>query len=58
METKNLYLTNLFNIVNQHNQMFEKFQNKCQICGWNKKPEGAKYTPCELDHIDGNPTKF
>lgn len=27
METKNLYLTNLFNIVNQHNQMFEKFQN-------------------------------
>ena len=21
-----------------------------------KKPEGAKYTPCELDHIDGNPT--
>lgn len=32
------------------------FEDKCQICGWNKKPEGAKYTPCELDHIDGNPT--
>ena len=25
------------------------FEDKCQICGWNKKPEGAKYTPCELD---------
>ena len=27
------------------------FEDKCQICGWNKKPEGAKYTPCELDHM-------
>lgn len=32
------------------------FEDKCQLCGWNKKPEGAKYTPCELDHINGNPT--
>ena len=31
------------------------FEDKCSICGWDKKPEGAKYTPCELDHIDGNP---
>lgn len=32
------------------------FKDECSICGWSKKPEGAKYTPCELDHIDGNPT--
>ena len=31
------------------------FEDKCSICGWDKKVEGAKYTPCELDHIDGNP---
>lgn len=31
------------------------FEDKCQICGWNKKPEGSEFTPCELDHIDGNP---
>lgn len=31
------------------------FKDECQICGWNKKPEGSKFTPCELDHIDGNP---
>ena len=31
-------------------------EDKCSICGWDKKPEGSKYTPCELDHINGNPT--
>jgi hypothetical protein len=31
-------------------------EDKCSICGWDKKPEGAKFTPCELDHINGNPT--
>lgn len=30
-------------------------EDRCQICGWDKKPESAKYTPCELHHIDGNP---
>lgn len=30
-------------------------EDKCSICGWNKKPEGSKFTPCELDHINGNP---
>jgi hypothetical protein len=29
-------------------------EDKCSICGWNKKPEGSEFTPCELDHIDGN----
>lgn len=31
------------------------FEDKCQICGWSEKPKGSKYTPCELDHINGNP---
>ena len=29
-------------------------EDKCSICGWDKKPIGNKYTPCELHHIDGN----
>ncbi len=31
-------------------------EDKCSICGWDKKPNGSKFTPCELDHINGNPT--
>lgn len=31
-------------------------EDKCSLCGWDKKPEGARFTPCELDHINGNPT--
>lgn len=31
-------------------------EDKCSKCGWDKKPEGVNYTPCELDHINGNPT--
>ena len=27
----------------------------CEICGWHEKPDGAKFTPCELHHKDGNP---
>lgn len=30
-------------------------EDKCSICGWNKKPENREFTPCELDHINGNP---
>lgn len=30
-------------------------EDKCSICGWDKKPIDSKYTPCELDHINGNP---
>lgn len=32
------------------------FKDKCSICGWDKKPEGSEFTPCELDHINGDPT--
>lgn len=31
-------------------------EDKCSICGWDKKPVGREFTPCELDHINGNPT--
>lgn len=31
-------------------------EDKCSLCGWDKKPEGSRFTPCELDHINGNPT--
>jgi len=31
------------------------FADECSVCGWNKKPEGSDFSPCELDHIDGNP---
>lgn len=31
-------------------------QDRCSLCGWDKKPDGRTYTPCELDHINGNPT--
>ena len=31
-------------------------KDECSICGWNKKPVGHEFTPCELDHINGNPT--
>jgi hypothetical protein len=30
-------------------------EDKCSICDWDKKPEGNLVTPCELDHINGNP---
>ena len=31
-------------------------EDKCSICGWDKKSDGREFTPCELDHINGNPT--
>lgn len=30
-------------------------EDKCELCGWAEKPESQPITPCELDHIDGNP---
>lgn len=29
-------------------------EDKCEKCGWNQKPAGAKYTPCELHHKDSD----
>ncbi len=32
------------------------FQDECCKCGWKEKPKGSEFTPCELDHINGDPT--
>jgi hypothetical protein len=29
-------------------------EDMCQRCGWQEKPEGAEFTPCELHHKDGD----
>jgi hypothetical protein len=29
-------------------------KDECSICGWKEKFPGSEFTPCELDHIDGN----
>ncbi|MFZ2484580.1 MAG: HNH endonuclease signature motif containing protein [Minisyncoccia bacterium] len=34
--------------------LVEKFNNKCCICGWNKKHPITGVVPIEIDHIDGN----
>lgn len=34
--------------------IFEKFNNKCCKCGWNKINPYTKRLPLEVDHIDGN----
>jgi hypothetical protein len=31
-------------------------EDKCSICGWKEKRKESKFTSCELDHINGNPT--
>jgi Zn finger protein HypA/HybF involved in hydrogenase expression len=37
-------------------RMFKEgyLEDKCEKCGWHEKPFGAKYTPCELHHKDGD----
>lgn len=34
--------------------IFEKFENKCSICGWSEINPFTKTLPLEIDHIDGN----
>lgn len=34
--------------------LFEKFQEECCLCGWNKKHPITNKTPLEVNHIDGN----
>lgn len=29
-------------------------EDKCELCGWNKKRDGDEFSPCELHHKDGN----
>ena len=34
--------------------LIEKYDNKCSVCGWNKKHPLTDVVPLEVDHIDGN----
>lgn len=34
--------------------IFEKFDNKCCLCGWSKINPYTNSLPLEIDHIDGN----
>ena len=34
--------------------LIEKYDNKCSLCGWNKKHPLTGVIPLEVDHIDGN----
>ena len=34
--------------------IFEKFENKCCLCGWSEINPYTNTLPLEIDHIDGN----
>lgn len=34
--------------------LIEKFENRCSVCGWNKKHPTTGVVPLEVDHIDGD----
>ena len=36
--------------------LFEKYNNSCQICGWNKINEHTGKVPLQIHHIDGDCT--
>jgi predicted nucleic acid-binding Zn ribbon protein len=36
--------------------LFEKYNNKCQICGWGKENPHTHKVPLQIHHIDGNCT--
>ena len=40
--------------VNLKKYLFEKFENKCSICGWSETNPYSNTIPLEVEHIDGN----
>jgi len=34
--------------------LFDKYKNKCSICGWSKKNQFSNRIALEIDHVDGN----
>lgn len=36
------------------NYIFEKYNNKCAICGWKEKNPYTNNIPLEIEHKDGN----
>ena len=43
-------------LVSNHikNYLREKYNNKCESCGWGETNTFTKVVPLEVDHIDGN----
>lgn len=35
--------------------LFEKYEERCCLCGWNKRHPVTNKVPLEVNHIDGNP---
>ena len=36
--------------------LFDKYENRCQICGWGERNEFTDTIPLEIHHIDGDYT--
>lgn len=36
--------------------LLEKYKERCENCGWNKKHPVTGKAPLEIDHLDGNAT--
>lgn len=34
--------------------LYEKYENKCSLCGWNKINQYTNKIPLEIEHIDGD----
>ena len=34
--------------------LYEKYDSKCALCGWNKKNNYTNIIPLEIEHKDGN----
>ena len=34
--------------------LFDKHENRCCLCGWNKVNPYTNIVPLEIDHVDGN----
>lgn len=39
---------------NENLYLLQKFDNKCSICGWNKKHPVSNTSPLHVHHKDGN----
>lgn len=47
----------LYSISNHiRRYLFEKYNDKCQLCGWNEINPFSKKIPLEVEHIDGDYT--
>lgn len=36
--------------------LFDKYNNKCQLCGWGETNQHTNLIPLQIHHVDGNPT--